>query len=344
MAKNQVNKILKEYLFITGGDPSGIGPEIIRKSLYQLGKNYQNLKIFYIFNSSSEELEKLFTQLMDWQIYVINNKKWSEKEFFLLKDLSIPEKNLLFIYQVGLYNHTYPTQQSGKLSFLALKEAVNLIKLYGCKGLVTAPVSKEWIGKNQPNFSGHTGFLAKEFKTHVLMIMYSNYFSVIPLTEHIPIKKVPKELYKKLQDPQLIKLLKALYNKHIFKKRWAFCGLNPHAGDNGLIGKEEIEFIKPFIEKLKRNRIPIDGPISADTLFIPDRLQNYDLIFACYHDQGLIPFKTLNGKEGINLTFGLPFLRTSPDHGTAFDIAFKEIADFQSMYNAIEIHLKGLWN
>ncbi|GIX42716.1 MAG: 4-hydroxythreonine-4-phosphate dehydrogenase [Leptospiraceae bacterium] len=342
MEKSLADSLLKDFLFITGGDPASIAPEIIRKSLSDLGIKYQNLRIFYFFNSSNEEIEKLFLELKDWEIYLF--KDWSEKEFKILENLSKPDTNALFIYQIGNYNKTYPTKQSGKLSIEALKKAIQFIKLYGCKGLVTAPVSKEWIAKIEPNFRGHTGYLAKRFQCNVIMIMYSSFFSVIPLTEHIPLKKVSSELKKILNNPSFITLFKELNHKKIFKKEWAICGLNPHAGDNGYIGNEEKEYIIPFVQKLKRAKVPIDGPFSADSLFLPEKLQKYDLILACYHDQGLIPFKTLVGREGINLTFGLPFLRTSPDHGTAYDIAFKDIADYKSMYNAIEIHYNDIWS
>lgn len=342
LEKNPNNINLKDFLFITGGDPAGIGPEIIRKSLIQLGKKYKNLKIIYFFNSNDAERDLLLLELADWEIYFIN--KWNEKEFKILDNCSNTNRNVLYIYEIGYYSKLGPSVESAKLALNALEVAIKLIKQYDCKGLVTGPVSKEWIGKIYPTFSGHTGYLAKKFHCNVLMIMYSTYFSVLPITEHIPLKKVSIELKRKLKNKHFINLLKDLYQKQIFKKGWAFCGLNPHAGDNGLLGTEEKEYIIPFIKKLKKSHIPIEGPYSADSLFTKEKLEKFDLILACYHDQGLIPFKTIVGKEGINLTYGLPFIRTSPDHGTAFDIVHLNIADSKSMYNAMEFHYKEIWN
>ncbi len=342
---NLTNNLLSDFIFITGGDPAGIGPEIIRKSLQELGKHTKTLKVLYFFNSSQKEKEQLLLELKHWDIFFFH--KWNQKEFILIDNIKkIDElkqnfKNLLVIYEIGKYNKKYPSLESGNLSFLAIKEAINLIKHFGCKGLVTAPVSKEWISKVHKKFTGHTGYLAKAFHSTTLMIMYSSLFSVIPLTEHIPLKDVPKQLKKRLQDPNLIETIKQLKQSKLFKKKWVFCGLNPHSGDNGLIGTEEIEFIQPFLHTLKKSHILIDGPFSSDSLFTKERFEEYDLFFCCYHDQALIPFKSLVGKEGINLTFGLPILRTSPDHGPAYDIAFKDKADFQSMYNAIKIHMES---
>lgn len=339
---NLTHNLLSDFIFITGGDPAGIGPEIIRKALIELGKDYKTLKVLYFFNSSKKEKEQLLLDLKQWDIYFLQN--WNQKEFILINNIKkIDEakhefKNLLIVYEIGKYNKKYPTLESANLSYLALKEAVNLIKYYGCKGLVTAPVSKEWISKVHKKFTGHTGYLAKSFHSTTLMIMYSQLFSVIPLTEHIPIKDVSHQLKKRLEDPGLLETIKKLKKTKLFRKKWVFCGLNPHAGDNGLIGKEEIEIIKPFINKLKKNHIPVDGPLSSDSLFTKERLEEYDLFICCYHDQALIPFKSIVDKEGINLTYGLPILRTSPDHGPAYNIAFKDKANFQSMYNAIMIH------
>ncbi|MCS7205097.1 MAG: 4-hydroxythreonine-4-phosphate dehydrogenase PdxA [Leptospiraceae bacterium] len=344
MAKKQDKYRLHDFLFLTGGDPASISPEIIRKALSAIGENYQNLKIIYFFNSSRSEKEKIINLLKNWNVFVINKKEI--KSFFeSLNSITTQNQNLLILYRIGFYEKTYPTIQSAKLSFTALKEAISWIQKFGCKGLITAPISKEWIGKIEKNFSGHTRYLAKAFRTETLMIMYSKQFSVVPITEHIPIKKVPQELKRILENPKFLDLLKKLYHSYSFKKGWGITGLNPHAGDNGYIGDEEKTILLPFIKKLKKHKISIEGPLSADGLFMPEKLQNYDLIFTCYHDQGLIPFKALTGRSGVNITFGLPFLRSSPSHGTAYDIAFKEQADFTSMYHAIEIHCKKtLWS
>lgn len=342
-SQNQIKALLSDFIFITGGDPAGIGAEIIRKSLQELGKQTHTLKVLYFFNSSQKEKEQLL-HLKNWDVYFL--QKWNEKEFILFDILKkIDEtkqnhKNLLITYEIGKYNKTYPSVESGNLSLLALKEAIRLMKHFGGKSLVTAPVSKEWISKAYKKFTGHTGYLAQSFHSTTLMILYSPIFSVIPLTEHIPLKDVPRQLKKRLQDPNLINIIKQLKQTVLFKKKWVFCGLNPHSGENGLIGKEELEIIIPFIKTLKKNKIFIEGPLPSDSVFTKERFDVYDLYFCCYHDQALIPFKSIVGQEGINLTFGLPILRTSPCHGPAFDIAFKDKASFRSMYNAIKFHMK----
>ncbi len=334
--KNKVNVDLTDFLYLTGGDPASISPEIIRKSLEKLGNELKDLRILYFFNASSEEKEKLLLQLKSWDIYFL--KKWDMKEFLVVRELKDTKKNLLILFELGNYNPLIPSLHSAKLSYLALQKAIEFFKKYNGKGMVTAPISKHWVGKIDKKFTGHTGYLSKQFSKEVIMIMYSDYLSVVPLTEHIPISQVPRLLKKRLESLELFQIILKLYKNNLFETPWAFSGLNPHAGDNGHIGKEEKEFIIPFIKKLKRNHIDIEGPLSADSLFIPENLQKYKLFFCCYHDQALIPFKSLTGKEGINITYGLPFIRTSPAHGTAYDIAFKDIADPTSMYYALKFH------
>lgn len=331
---------LSEFLFISGGDPAGIGPEVIRKSLFELAKYNQKFKILYFFNSSKKEKEKIILELENWDVFIL--KKWEELPIFLT--LANENKNLLFLFELGNYNKKFPSIESAKLAFLALQTALEKILEHSCKGFVTAPLSKYWIQKIHRNFTGHTGYLSHFFRKNVVMILYSEYFSVLPITEHIPIKNVPKELLKKLKNPDFIEILREIHKKRIFKKKWAFLGLNPHCGDFGGIGKEEIEWITPFIKKLSKYKIKIEGPFSSDSFFTTKNLSQFDLILGCYHDQVLIPFKTIVQLEGINITFGLPFIRTSPDHGTAYDIAFKEKADHKSMLNAILFHYKKKWN
>lgn len=331
---------LTDFLFITGGDPAGISPEIIRKSLLSISELDYPFKILYFFNASKKEKEKIILQLDSWDVFILKN--WQDLPIFL--SLANTKKKLLIIYEISNYNQKKPSLESAKLSYLTLKIACKKIQEYGCKGLVTAPVSKFWIRKIHSQFTGHTGYLSKFFKRSVVMILYSDYFSVLPITEHIPLKKVPKELIRILNSNDFLVILRTIRNQKLFKKKWAFLGLNPHCGEEGDIGKEEIKYIVPFMKKLKEYRIPIEGPFSADSFFSVENLQKFDLILGGYHDQVLIPFKTLVQFEGINVTFGLPFLRTSPDHGTAYDIAFKEKANHKSMQNAIVFHYQKKWN
>ncbi len=340
MAKKLDKISLKDFLFITGGDPAGIGPEIIRKSLLGISTLDYPFKILYFFNASKKEKEKIILQLDEWDVFVLKN--WEDLPIFLT--LANTKKKLLILYEISNYNQKKPSMESAKLSYITLETACKKIHQYGCKGLVTAPLSKYWVKQIDSHFAGHTGYLSKFFKRYVVMILYSDYFSVLPITEHIPLSKVSRELIKILKSKQFLEILKTIHKKKLFKKKWAFLGLNPHCGEEGKIGKEEEQYILPFINTLKQQNIPVFGPFSSDSFFSVENLQKYDLILGGYHDQVLIPFKTLVQFDGINITFGLPFLRTSPDHGPAYDIAFKEKANYKSMRNAILFHYQKKWN
>lgn len=201
-------------------------------------------------------------------------------------------------------------------SFHAFQAAMKLFYAHGNSSLVTLPVSKELIMKAGVEFTGHTEELARAFNSKVFMCMYHPKFSVIPLTNHIALAQVPRRLY----EVSLENLLLALRQfTAIFKpqKRIAWCGLNPHSGENGRIGTEE-DFIRRGVAFLEKQSITVDGPLSADGVFTKHTLSEYSLVLANYHDQGLIPFKALVGMNGVNATLGLPRLRVSPDHGTAF--------------------------
>lgn len=201
-------------------------------------------------------------------------------------------------------------------SYHAFQKALKLFQAHAQSALVTLPVSKELIMKAGVDFTGHTEELARAFAVKVFMCMYHRRFSVIPLTNHIPLGQVSRKIYEvSLGDLALaLRQFSALFSN---KKKIAWCGVNPHCGENGRIGNEE-EFVKRAIEDFAKKGIAVDGPISADAVFTKHVLGNYSLILANYHDQGLIPFKALAGMAGVNTTLGLPRLRVSPDHGTAF--------------------------
>lgn len=201
-------------------------------------------------------------------------------------------------------------------SYHAFQKALKLFQNHPRSSLVTLPVSKELIMKAGVDFNGHTGELARAFGKKVFMCMYHRKFSVIPLTEHISLAQVTRKLYEVPLDDLGVALRQ--FNE-IFKPKGktAWCGVNPHCGENGKIGTEE-EFVRRGIESLARNSVVVEGPISADAVFTKHVLKNYSLVLANYHDQGLIPFKALAGMAGVNTTLGLPRLRVSPDHGTAF--------------------------
>jgi len=209
--------------------------------------------------------------------------------------------------------------------------------------LVTAPINKYNIQSEDFKFPGHTDYLDQELEGNALMFMVQDNLRVGLLTDHLPVADVAKHLNEKLIIQKIETINKSLKQDfNITKPKIAVLGLNPHAGDNGVIGTEEENIIKPTIKKLFEKGIFAFGPYSADGFFGSGQYEKYDAVIASYHDQGLIPFKTLSFGGGVNYTAGLNKIRTSPDHGTAYDIAGKGVADFNSfkeaVYLAIDIY------
>ncbi len=228
------------------------------------------------------------------------------------------------------------TKLAGQLSFDAL-EAVTQDIGYGIDVMVTAPINKDNIQSDEFHFPGHTEYLAEKFgKNKELMILASENMKVAVVTGHIPIQEVSKNITKE----KIISKIKTFENSlkvdfGIRKPRIAVLGLNPHAGDNGLLGKEENEIIIPAIDELKDEKLLVFGPFPADGFFGSSDFSKFDGILAMYHDQGLIPFKALVFDKGVNFTAGLSIVRTSPDHGTAYSIAGKNLANPTSLREAI---------
>ena len=229
-----------------------------------------------------------------------------------------------------------PTEASGEAAYLALEKAVDDLKKGAVDVLVTAPINKKVIQSKKFDFPGHTEYLANQFDGKPLMLLVSNKLRVGVVTGHIPLKEVsaaitPEKILEKLRI--LDHTLKVDFI--IRKPRIAVLGLNPHAGDNGLLGKEEIDVIVPALEKARQEGIMAFGPYAADGLFGADQVATFDAVLAMYHDQGLTPFKALAFATGVNYTAGLSIIRTSPDHGTAFEISGQNLADEQSFLSAI---------
>ncbi len=236
------------------------------------------------------------------------------------------------------------TSIAGQASFLAIEKASEDYKRGLIDAIVTAPINKNNIQSENFKFPGHTEYFQEKFATNerALMLMATETLKVGLVTTHIPISEVPKHITKdniraKIRDFE--NCLKQDFG--ILKPRIAVLGLNPHAGDDGVIGKEEIEVIKPVIEELQNKSILCYGPFAADGFFGSENYRMYDGILAMYHDQGLIPFKTLEMENGVNYSACLPIIRTSPDHGTAYDIAgankASETSMRQALYMAIDI-------
>ena len=228
-----------------------------------------------------------------------------------------------------------PSKMGGEAAAAALKCAVEELKEGYIDALVTAPIDKEIIQSEEFNYTGHTEFLAAELDGEPLMIMASEIMRVGLATIHVPVSKVAEHLSKELIVKRIEQMNKSMIEDFgIVKPRIAVLALNPHAGDGGLLGSEEAEIIKPAIVEAFEQDILAFGPFAADGFFAAGQFKNYDAILAMYHDQGLTPFKTLT-PDGVNFSASLDAVRTSPDHGVAYDIAGKGIADEQSMRNAL---------
>ncbi|HEX2606332.1 MAG TPA: 4-hydroxythreonine-4-phosphate dehydrogenase PdxA, partial [Flavisolibacter sp.] len=224
----------------------------------------------------------------------------------------------------------------GKYAVISLLAAAEALKEGHIQGLVTAPIHKKNVQSEAFNYTGHTPFLkAVAGNKDVLMLLYAENLRVGLVTEHVPLNEVARHITREAILSKL-KLLHSSLKKDfgIDKPKIAVLGLNPHAGDEGLIGDEEDRIIKPLIKEARQDKL-VFGPFSADAFFARRSYLQFDAVLAMYHDQGLIPFKTIAFGEGVNYTAGLPFVRTSPDHGTAFDIAGKNKADATSFMTAV---------
>ena len=311
-------------IVITSGDPSGIGPEVIQKSWTSLkGDQYCN------FLWVGDPLH-LPDNGIPWQP-IKHPEEASEIFSEALPVLVHKFSNPLKVGQ--------PQPENASDIISVIKKAVNLVINDEAKALCTSPINKDVLksGAHFP-YPGHTEFLAHldDIDTPVMMLACSK-LKVVPATIHIPLKEVPSSL----SIAGLIETIKitnkAMKEKfNISEPVIAISGLNPHAGENGQLGQEEKEILLPAIRKLQGS-INIIGPLSADAMFHPAARAKYDVAITMYHDQALIPLKTIGFEEGVNITLGLSFIRTSPDHGTAFDLAGQNIADETSTINAIKM-------
>ena len=304
----------KKKLAITLGDFNGIGPEVTVKALNKLDIPGQNI---VLIGSKS-----LLTGLnRDYEI------------------IEIP-------FEKSMINTGKETKQAGEFSYQCLQKACEMANNDKVSAIVTAPVSKNALHLAGYNFSGQTEILEKnladkEKNEKAEMLFVCKDFRVLLLTRHLPLKDV--KITKELLTEKLQRIDSVLKQKFSVKSpSIALCSLNPHAGENGILGDEEIKEFTPAVEILKTKRIDVTYPKPADTLFakaakafLTGQKQPYDVYCACYHDQGLIPIKALAMNKTVNMTVGLKVIRTSPAHGTAYDIAGKNIADETSMIEAI---------
>lgn len=260
-----------------------------------------------------------------------------------LEQMVVGKINVLNIWQEGVdLNFGKNDVAIGKYAVKSFVAATNALKESQVDVLVTAPINKYNIQSEDFKFPGHTDYLNKELEGDALMFMVQDNLRVGLLTDHIPVNEVASHLTEALLIKKITTIKKALTQDFgINKPKIAVLALNPHAGDNGVIGKEDDEIIKPILKKLFEKGNLVFGPFAADGFFGSNQYEKYDAVIAMYHDQGLIPFKTLSFGKGVNFTAGLNKIRTSPDHGTAYEIAGKGIADFNSfreaVYTAIDI-------
>ncbi|POS02684.1 4-hydroxythreonine-4-phosphate dehydrogenase PdxA [Flavobacterium croceum] len=245
--------------------------------------------------------------------------------------------NVLNVWKEGVdLNFGQNDANVGKYAIKSFVAAVKALKENQIDALVTAPINKYNIQSEDFKFPGHTDYLDQQLEGDALMFMVHDNLRVGLLTDHLPVNEVAKHLTEELIFKKIKTINQSLLQDFkINKPKIAVLGLNPHCGDNGVIGKEETEILKPAINKLFDQGIMVFGPYAADGFFGSSQYEQFDAVVATYHDQGLIPFKTLSFGNGVNYTAGLQKVRTSPDHGTAFDIAGKGIADFTSFKEAV---------
>lgn len=318
---------MKPSIAISIGDFNGIGPEIILKALT------------HVDLTTSTPLILAPREILDFYA-----KKLSLKVELnicsYLDEVDTDYVNLLDFETDSLeINPGFQSEQSGLISMNSIELGIELTKAEVAHALVTAPISKEAVNLAGFKIPGHTEFLADKTDTQsVLMMLVNDGLRVALTTAHIPISKVSSSITESLILEKLGLLHESLKNDfNISDPKIAVLGLNPHAGDGGVIGSEEINVIVPALEKASQSGLYAAGPFPADGFFGQKLYEKYDAILAMYHDQGLAPFKLLSFGSGVNFTAGLPIIRTSPDHGTAFDIAGFGKADESSFIQAYQL-------
>jgi len=319
---------IKPIIGITIGDYNGIGVEVILKAL----ENSRILNLCTPIIYGSMKIISRYRKLMslpEWQIIPIQNANQVHQRKTNIININAQQN---FEVQPGNV-----TPEAGLYAYQVLAAATEDLKTKKIDALVTAPINKHNIQNEKFNFPGHTEYFESFFpQLKSLMFMVSEFLKVAVVTGHIPLKSVSQQITAQKVADKLIILNKSLrLDFGIPKPKIAVLGLNPHAGEDGLLGDEEQKMIRPVIIELKKKGSLVFGPYSADSFFGTQEYKKYDAVLAMYHDQGLLPFKTIAFENGVNFTAGLPIVRTSPDHGTAYDIAGKNVADETSMREAI---------
>ncbi len=323
---------------ITHGDVNGIGYEVLLKAF----SDDRLLELFHpVIYGSSKAASYHRKALEDEPVnfHIISKVNESQEGKINLVNCVRDEIKI----ELGT-----ASAEAGEAAYIALDQAANDLANGKIDLLVTLPINKDSIQRENFHFPGHTEFLEDRFARNgekALMILAAEVLRVALVTTHVPIAEVPSKLSKELILEKLNTLDHSLKRDfRIENPRIAVLGLNPHAGENGLLGKEEIEIIAPAVREAQDKWLLCAGPFAADGFFGSGRFQEFDAILAMYHDQGLIPFKTLAMDAGVNFTAGLPIVRTSPDHGTAYNIAGKNMASAESFRQAIYMGIDILRN
>jgi len=306
--------------FITCGDPAGIGAEIVLKAVTQQIRRGKGPFVVVGSGSILRRAERLTGLKLPKSVSFVDLENVREKDFQFGKS----------------------SPSLGRAAYEYIEEATKRLQEKGEGCLVTAPIHKLSLKQAGFPWPGHTEMLQTLTHTKKVNMMFvGKHFCLSLATWHIPMRTLVSTLTSQKVLDAILLLQHAL--THYFSKRQpllALCGLNPHAGENGVLGNEEKTLLEPALRKAKRQGVRIVGPLPADSLFYEAYRKQYDGVVALYHDQGLIPFKMMERASGVNVTLGLPFIRTSPDHGTAYDIAGKNCASFQSMLEAIRVGQK----
>ena len=310
---------------ISIGDPNGVGVEIILKTFQDNSLFEQCIPVVYASVDFVQKQQALFNTQVPLGLMEITPKQGVLNIASIWQDT--PE--VAFGKQ---------TAKAGVAAFESLQAAATAVQKGQADALVTAPINKASIKSLDFPFAGHTHYLGAFWGGNALMLLAHDALRVALLTDHIPLLKVTAAITVDLITQKTKQLSKTLEDDFGCQMpKIALLGLNPHAGDQGVIGNEDDTVLKPAIATLKKEGVEISGPFAADGFFGQKSYRNFDAVLSCYHDQGLVGFKTLAFGQGVNITTGLPFVRTSPDHGTAFDIAGKGVASHVSFAAAVQM-------
>lgn len=321
---------------ITQGDINGIGLEVVLKTLMEPGITEICTPVLF----SSQKTVSYYRKVLGLEEFSFNPVRD-------LAQLNSKKVNVFICYEEEVnIEMGKSTPVGGKYAFISLQKATQALKENKIDALVTSPINKDNVQSDDFKFVGHTEYLGAELGGEPLMLLCSeNGLRVALVTGHVPVKEVASKISTDIVSKKIKQLYDSMQRDFgVRKPKIAVLGLNPHAGDNGVIGKEDLDIISPAVAGSSGLNALIYGPYAADGFFGSGAYRQFDAVLAMYHDQGLIPFKTICFNEGVNFTAGLNYVRTSPDHGTGYEIAGKNIANELSfkkaLYMAIDIHRK----